>query len=170
SKVGRFLVRWGFELYDRFASRPAAALADGYVALNFARDHLVQYLHLVRSPQTAPSVFTARADAPLLYSVSRGILDEVEREKPTGPDRHFFRATARNRLVSLSHFFYAPIPERRERRFRLAVGTVGLLLVAAVVGSLVKASVDYDPVYNDRLRQMRERVEQSQQGEADGGT
>src|SRR5438477_355102 len=55
----RFFGRLFANLYERLASRYPAILADAYVALNFGRDHLIQYLHYLR--KGAQATLTARA-------------------------------------------------------------------------------------------------------------
>ncbi len=147
------------ELFDRLFSRAPAFVADAYVALNHGRDPLIQYYAYLRSRREEP--LTARADAPLLYRTSRDLLEALEREPPSAEDRQLFRATLRNRLVSLSRFFYAPVMEQHTRVFRRAAAALAMVGLAGLLSVWVSRSVDYHPVYVERM---------SNAGGVDGGT
>jgi hypothetical protein len=155
-------------LYMRFASRQAAFVADSYAALSFAAHHLVQHFHFLRTRDE--SVLTARGDATLLNRTSRDILDALAKKKPTGLDRQLFRATPRNRLVSLSRFFYGPILEEHGRRFRFVAALAAAAVVCTLVAAAVANAVTYHPTYVDRIKKMEQRLAESQSGGPDAGT
>ncbi len=155
------------ELYARFFSRAPAAVADAYAALNSGRDHLIQYYALLRSQEEG--ALTARADGPALYRASRDILDALEDSVPEGKDRQIFRATVRNRLISLSRFFYSPIPERHARSLRVTAAAVLVATLTGLVALSVTRSFDYHSTYLERMRGMQERLDETSPGGADGG-
>jgi hypothetical protein len=155
-------------LYQRFASRPTALVADAYAALSFATHHLIQYLHYLRTRDE--SALTARGDATLLNRTSRDILDALAGEQPAGDDRQLFRATPRNRLVSLSRFFYTPIPEEHGRWFRRAAAIGAAAVACLLVAAAVAEAVHYHPTYVDRIEKMEQRLAESQSGGPDAGT
>jgi hypothetical protein len=159
---------WLSDLFLRVFSRAPAFVADAYAALNFGRDHLIQYYAYLRSQDEKP--LTARADAPQLYRVSRDLLEMLGNEPPSGKDKQLFRATLRNRLVSLSRFFYTPVAEEHARVFRIGAAVLVAAAVAMVMGLTVTRSLDYHSVYLERMQQMRERLAETHAGGADGGT
>lgn len=157
------------ELYLRYLSRAPAVVADAAAALSAGRDHLVQYYFLLRS--TDERHLTVRADGPRLHRASRDILNQLAAEEPAGEDRQLFRATLRNRLVSLSRFFYSPLEERHARSFRkTALAVLGAAL-AVLLSVKAAGAIDYHPMYLERMREQHARAaEANSTGGADGGT
>src|SRR6476469_2812459 len=90
---------------SRIASPIRARLADSYAALNFARHHLIQFLHYSWARQ--PELLTARARPQKLEAVSKQMMHEVVAAKQPPP------GALRARLVWLSQFFADPIVDRR---------------------------------------------------------
>ena len=141
----------------RVMARYPARIADAYPALNFARDHFLQYLHYRWAGVT--DLMTARARADGLADMSNQILQHV-REAP----RSRGARQLRRRLIWLSWFFAEPITDPWETRARrlLAVGVAVAVIAAA--GVVVKHAVDYAPIYADRIEAQRRAIsEQNQQ-------
>jgi hypothetical protein len=160
-KLFRVLERIAIDAHRRFFARYPATIADGYAALNRGLHHLIQHLDYKRTG--SDDGLTARADEPLLASTSSEVLRRIAAESG-GPGDH-----TRNRLVWLSQHLFAPIPEARSLALRvlltlmIAVGTVGAL------GAWVIASIEYQPVYEKRMADMKQKIEQAREkGEADG--
>jgi hypothetical protein len=143
--------------YRRWASLPAAFVADAYAALGSGADHLVQYLHHARTGDE--SHLTARADATLLASTTRDILEATAAEQPPGEDRQALLATPRRRLMSLSPFFDRPGPRLHARWMRRAASLGAAAVVAALLGRAVVAAVAYHPQYMERIRMQEQRAE-----------
>jgi hypothetical protein len=145
SRVARVLTRPVLALYTRFFSGPAARVADAHAALNQGLHHLIQYLCFLKGEDE--SRLTARADMPKLIKTSREMMERIEYARPTAEEQLLLAATPRNRLVWLSRFFHAPLASRSHRLRRvLGVGAL-VLVVAVVVGLLVRDAVDYHPRY-----------------------
>jgi len=128
-------------------SRAGARLADAYTVLNFARDHLVQYLYYLWAGPT--ELATARARGDQLHAVSAQILERIRvgavtRARPL-----------RRRLVWISGFFVAPIVEPLAPWARRLVATLAVAGVIAAGGALVRRSLDYHRVYVDRTLQQQ---------------
>jgi hypothetical protein len=130
----------------RLGSRAAARLADLYPALNFARDHLVQYLHYRWSGTT--DLLTARARSDRLHDTSIRILQQLR--EPPGPHRGRPRSV-RRRLIWLSWFVAEPIIDRWDTWSRRLVAVAAIAALVAVAGVIVKQSVDYHPTYVERI-------------------
>ena len=141
----------------RIASPIRARLADSYAALNFARHHLIQFLHY--SWQRNADVLTARARPLRLAAVSRTLLKDVVDAKKPPP------GALRARLVWLSQFFADPIVDRRAVIVRRVAAGVAAAALVAALGIAVQRSIAYHPVYLERM-QAQERV--LQKGPADG--
>jgi len=120
-----------------------ARLADSYAALNFARHHLIQYLHYTWTRDT--SALTARARPARLHEVSTHILAQLSDPKARPP------RAIRARLSWLSQFFAEPIIDRRSvLAGRVVAGAViAALLVAA--GFAVRRSISYHATYIERM-------------------
>lgn len=141
----------------RIASPIRARLGDAYAALNFARHHLIQFLHY--SWRRNGDVLTARARPAQLAAVSKQLLRDVVDAKQPPP------AALRARLVWLSQFFSDPIVDRRAVIVRrVAAGVVAAALVVAL-GFAVKRSIAYHPVYVERMHAQERAL---QKGPADG--
>lgn len=141
----------------RIASPIRARVADAYAALNFARHHLIQFLHY--SWRRNAEVLTARARPAMLAAVSKQLLHDVVDAKQPPP------AALRARLVWLSQFFADPIVDRRAAIIRrVAAGVVAAALVVAL-GIAVKRSIAYHPVYVERMHAQERAL---QKGPADG--
>jgi hypothetical protein len=169
SWLTRKVVRLGLAIRDRFFAWPAARVGDCYVALNHGLDHLIQYLYMSVPGDLEKGLLTARANPPQLFSTSKEIIEAVGRTAPDAKDRHIFGATPRSRIEQLAALFYAPIAPRTGRAVR-ALAVAGVLLVAglATAHAAIKA-LDYDPVYQQRMREMTARASEAQGG-VDGGT
>jgi hypothetical protein len=141
----------------RINSPIRAHLADAYATLNFARHHLIQFLHY--SWQHNVEVLTARARPARLAAVSKQLLREVVDAKQPPP------AALRARLVWLSQFFSDPIVDGRAVIIRRVVAGVAAAAVLAALGIAVERSIAYHPIYVDRM-QAQERA--LQKGPADG--
>ncbi|HET7499742.1 MAG TPA: hypothetical protein VFK02_02035, partial [Kofleriaceae bacterium] len=127
----------------RLTSRARARLADSYAALNFARHHLIQYLHYGWKHDA--DALTARARPAQLHEVSTRILAEVCAPQARPP------RAIRARLVWLSQLFAEPIVDRRGvLAGRVAVGAV-IAALLAVAGIAVKRSIEYHPTYVERV-------------------
>jgi hypothetical protein len=127
-------------------TRASARLADAYTVLNFARDHLVQYLYYQWAGPT--ELVTSRARADQLHAVSAQILERIRVGATT-------RARPlRRRIIWLSGFFVAPIVERAiwARRVIAAVAVAGLVAAAGVI---VERSVAYHRIYVERIDQQQ---------------
>lgn len=145
--------------YRRWLSRHRALVADAHAALHGAGHHLIQYL-----------AWTQWRDQRLLTSASAGsraiateeILRRIAAEPPDRLDRHFFRATVRNRLVWLSRFTRSPILEAREARYRrlwwLAIAIATLLSLTFAI----KRAIDYHPIYLDTIEEERRLIDSAE--------
>jgi hypothetical protein len=164
------LIRWapGFLAWvrARFLSRPAATIADAYVALHSGLDALVQYFH-VRGGGDA-SVLTHRANAPQLLSTTQRIVAELEERAPSKAEQQSFRATPRSRTLRLTELFYAPIAPRGRLRSKVLLALLALLLSGLAVVQATSSALAYHPVFVERMREMQARAAQAQ-GAADGG-
>jgi hypothetical protein len=130
----------------RLGSRATARLADAYAALNFARDHLVQYLYYRASGAT--DLLTARARPDALHDTATQILDRMR--APIAAAAPGARAL-RRRLIWLSTFYARPIADRRAiwTRRLVAAGVAAALVGAG--GALVWQSIGYHPTYAARI-------------------
>jgi hypothetical protein len=124
-------------------SRAAARLADAYTVLNFARDHLVQYLYY-RWAGSA-ELATARARGDQLHEVSVQILERMRAGPATGSP------ALRRRLGWLSAFFVAPIVDHRAIWLGRLVAAVVLAGLLAMAGAIARRSLDYHRVYVERI-------------------
>jgi hypothetical protein len=150
----------------RLSTRVRARLADSYAALHFARHHLIQFLHHSRTGDT--TLLTARARPAQLHETSRKILrltgDGGTSVNPAGQTRVDKGYTV-PRLAWLSRFFAERIHDRRGAiASRVTAGALIAALLAAV-GIAVKRSIDYHPVYVDRMNVQQQWLEK---GSADG--
>jgi hypothetical protein len=127
-------------------SRAQARLADLYPALNFARDHLVQYLHYRWSGTT--DLLTARARSDRLHDTSIQILRQLR--EPPEPRRGRARGV-RRRLIWLSWFFTEPIVDRWDTWSRRLVAVCAIAALVAVAGVIARQSIDYHPIYVERI-------------------
>lgn len=152
------------EVYRRLFSRAPAMLADGFTALNLARHHLIQYLYHIGWQQE--DLLSARADGPELAAISREIFERVRGTKSGRLDRQRRRATVRNRLVWLSHFFHTGLAAPGRRWVRILVGAV--VSLTAIAGSffLVKQAVDYHPTYAERIAALERKIKESKREKA----
>lgn len=141
----------------RLASPLRARLADAYAAVNFARHHLIQFLHY--SWRRDADVLTARARPVQLAAVSKQLLRDVVDAKQPPP------AALRARFVWLSQFFTDPIVDRRAVIVRRVAAGVTAAALAVALGIAVKRSIAYHPTYVERM-QAQERA--LQKGSADG--
>jgi hypothetical protein len=143
--------------FARPSSRVRARIADSYAALNFARHHLIQYLHHAWTRNG--DALTARARPAVLHEVSTRILAEVADPRARPP------RAIRARLIWLSQFFAEPIVDRRRvLARRVAAGAViAALLVAA--GIAVRRSIGYHPTYVERMNAQQRDVKK---GPVDG--
>jgi hypothetical protein len=141
----------------RITSPIRARVADAYATLNFARHHLIQFLHY--SWQHNAEALTARARPARLAAVSRQLLREVVDAKQPPP------AALRARLVWLSQFFADPIIDGRAVIIRrVATGVAAAALIAAL-GIAVQQAIAYHPIYVERMQAQERAV---QKGAADG--
>jgi hypothetical protein len=150
----------------RFFSRPAATIADAFVALNSGLDALVQYFYVRRGGD--PALLTARADAPRLLQTTQRIVAEIEQRPATALEEQSLRATPRSRTLRLVELFYAPIASRGRLRPRLLLGLLALALGGLAVVQATSSAMAYHPVFVERMREMQERAARDQ-GAADGG-
>ncbi|HTM20981.1 MAG TPA: hypothetical protein VL172_10750 [Kofleriaceae bacterium] len=135
--------------------RQPAVIADAYAALNFARHHLAQYL--AWQVWRREDLLTARAHAPELERESRAILAALEAEKAREP--RTAGATPRRRLIWLSGFLSERLRSRGARLWRRAV-VAGVLVGGLVAAGLaVKQAVDYHPVWLERMKEQRARLQ-----------
>ena len=141
----------------RIASPIRARLADAYATLNFARHHLIQFLHY--RWQRNVDVLTARARPVRLAAVSKELLKDVVDAKKPPP------SALRARLVWLSQFFADPIVDRRAVIIRRVAAGVAAAALIVALGFAVQRSIAYHPVFVDRM-QAQERA--LQKGPADG--
>jgi hypothetical protein len=134
--LGQRARRWA----TRLSSPWRARLADSYAALNFARNHLIQYLHYMCTGQS--DLLTARARPAELDDASQRALRSLGRDAPRD---------IRVRLTWLSQFFPEPIVDRRgDIASRVAAGA-GIAALLAAIGFAVMRSIDYHPIYVDRM-------------------
>jgi hypothetical protein len=143
----------------RLTSRVRARLADSYVALNFARHHLIQYLYYTWTRQA--DALTARARPARLHEVSTRILAEVS-DPAARPPR-----AIRARLTWLSQFFAEPIVDRRSvvaSRVAVAAAIAALLVAAGVAAN---RSIAYHSTYVERINA---QVRDLKKGPVDGET
>jgi hypothetical protein len=166
-RLARLSQRLG-DFFRRIFSRPLAVIADSYAALNYGRDHLIQYYAYLRDPNHPQ--LTVRADAMSLFRTSRDILDQIASTPASGEDLQLFRATLRNRLISLSQFFYTPVEELRARVVRVFTGLAALGAVALLVIISILGAVEYHPLYLQRMREMQLRAAETNSGVVDGGS
>ena len=147
----------------RLGSRGHARLADAYAALNFARDHLVQYLYYRWSGAT--DLLTARARPERLHETSTQIVARLHQPPTTPPGPR----SIRRRLTWLSSFFAAPIIDRRDRWTRRLVAAGVIAAVLAFAGAVVHRAIDYHAIYAARIeaqqRAASERNDQRNQKE-----
>ena len=148
----------------RLGSGGHARLADAYAALNFARDHLVQYLYYRWSGAT--DLLTARARPEQLHATATRIVERLREPpvaSPPGP------RAIRRRLTWLSSFFAAPIVDRRDRWVRRLVAAGAIAAALAGAGILVQRAIDYHAIYAARIeaqqRAASERNDQRKQKE-----
>jgi hypothetical protein len=141
----------------RIASPIRARVADAYATLNFARHHLIQFLHYSWRHDTA--ALTARARPTRLAAVSRQLLRDVVDAKQPPP------AALRGRLVWLSQFFADPIVDGRAMIIRRITAGVAAAAVVVLLGIAVQQSIAYHPIYVERMH-VQER--DLQKGPADG--
>jgi len=142
-------------------TKTAEIIADGYAALNRGLHPLIQYLDYLRTKSDAH--LTARADEPLLAGTTTEILRRVIAEDEKPQDR------AQRRLFSLAEYLSGDVHVARSK-LRVAVYAVAALVAAAFAVSAIKETIDYQPVYEKRMRELELKVEQAKQkGEpADG--
>ncbi len=145
------------KLAARIGSPIRARLADSYAALNFARHHLIQFLHY--SWQRNEGLLTARARPVQLAAVSKLLLQTLVDAKEPPP------GALRARLVWLSQFFADPIVDRRAVIIRRVAAGVAAAAVVVALGFAVKRSIAYHPVYVERMRHQESAL---QKGPADG--
>ncbi len=93
---------------------------------------------------------TARADEPTLFATSTEILGRLAGDE----DR---------RLVWLSQHHYAPIPEARPRARRVLVTLALIAGIGVMLAGAVSRSLEYHPVYIERIRALKQRIEQARQ-------
>jgi hypothetical protein len=144
----------------RITSRQRSRIADAYAAMNFARHHLIQYVHYLRTRST--ELLTARAKSDALHRTSMRILTQIDTVPKKG------EAALVRRLVWLSRFFAEPVADPRTAKLRrlTAAAVIATLLVAA--GVAVKRSLDYHAVYTQRIEaQERELAKSKQDAERD---
>lgn len=127
-------------------SRAQTRLADLHPVLNFARDHLVQYLYYRWSGAT--ELLTARARSDRLHDTSIQILDQL-REPPVAARGR--PHSLRRRLIWLSWSFAEPIIDRWDSWVRRLVWGLVIAGVAATAGVFAKRSIDYHPIYVERI-------------------
>ena len=148
-------------LYERWFSRYPCLLADAYVALNLARNHLIQYLYLVGWKDQ--ELITARADSDKLHQVSKQVFDFVKDHQTKDKDLKLSRASIPNRLVWLSQFFESSLQERKRTGLRILTGTAVTLLTCGILALLVKQAIDYHPIYEDRMLKMLQELEKEEE-------
>jgi hypothetical protein len=153
-------------LRARFFSRPAATVADAYVALHSGLDALVQYFHLRRGGD--PALLTARANAPGLLATTQTIVGELEQSTPSKQEEQSLRATPRSRTLRLVELFYAPIAPRGRLRPKVLLALLALALGGLAIVQATSSAMAYHPVFVERMREMQARAAQDQ-GAADGG-
>ena len=141
----------------RTSSPIRARLADGYAALNFARHHLIQFLHY--RWRSNSGLLTARARPAQLAAVSKQLLRDVVDAKQPPP------AALRARLVWLSQFFADPIVDRRAVIIRRVAAGVAAAALVVALGIAVERSIAYHPVYVERMHAEERAL---QKGPADG--
>ena len=154
-------------LAETFTSRFPTFVADAYAALNFGRDHLIQYLYLRQTHETHG--LTSRARPEHLEQRSAELLDAAANWSCTPRERFALHASHRNRLVWLSRLCPRPIDEPREARLRIVVAGVIALATAAYVSIAVKRAVDYHPVYVDGIAKHERRLRATEQAGQDRG-
>ena len=159
-----------------FTSRYRSRIADSYAALNFARHHLIQYLHYRWSGE--PDHLTARGRSERLLETTKQILLQVAPEpakqhaKPQDDDarRAERPRSLRSRLVWLSRFFPEPIVDRRDAKLRKLTAAAVIAAVLVAVGIMTKQSINYHAIYAQRIEaQERELAKSKQDGERNPG-
>lgn len=142
----------------RITSPQRSRIADAYAAMNFARHHLIQYVHYLRTNDT--ELLTARARSDGLHRTSTRILKLLE-TAPKQPD-----AAPRRRLVWLSRFFAEPIADPRAAKLRRVTAAAAVAALLAAAGVAVKRSVDYHTVYTQRIEAQERELARSRQDAA----
>ncbi len=157
-------VRAAVDLHRRLLSRAPALLADGYAALNLARNHLVQYLYYAGFAQD--DLLSARADGPELQAISNEIFARVRAQESGSLDRQRRRATVRNRLVWLSQFFDTGLSMPRRRWAGIMAYALVSLSVLAGSFFLFKQAADYHATYVQRMAEQEQKIEESKRESA----
>jgi hypothetical protein len=148
--------------FARITSPLRSRLADAYAAMNFARHHLIQYLHYVRTKNT--ELLTARARLDVLHRTSTRILSQIE-----AAPKHRNTAALNRRLVWLSRFFAEPVVDARAVKVRRLVAAAVIAAVLAAAGFAVKRAVDYHTVYAQRIEAQERALAKSRQDAAEKG-
>jgi hypothetical protein len=141
--------------YRRFFARHPAIVADGFAGLNRGLDHLIQYLFHSRTKDV--ELLTARADEPTLAATSAEILRRIEAE-PEG-----VQDDLRNRIVWLSQQLHAPIAEPRRLALKAIAALILLLGFGGALALKVIESMEYQPIYEKRIRDQRQKIEEARQ-------
>ncbi len=130
-------------------SRYPAIIADSYVALNFGRDHLVQYLYYLETGRA--DRFTTRGTPAELRRTAVDIFRTAHERPAARVDALVTCASPRNRQVWLSRFFTDAIEARREVLARRIVLAAAAATVCFLLGAAVVRAVDYHPTYVERI-------------------
>lgn len=135
-------------LARRLWARAATITADGYAALNFARDHLIQYLYLRETGNI--EALTTRADEEELFAASVRLLRKIEQRSESPSSSLHLR-----RLIWLSRMFPEPIEEPHDARRRWV--TASALALAAVIGVGVATyrALSFHPTYVKRIEERK---------------
>ncbi len=148
----RRILGWIAAPYKLVFARSRAIIEDGFATLNFAHNHLVQYLAW-RFWQR-DDVLTARAYAPEMEDQSDEIFFNVLGWEPSGSESDPGDRDLRDRLLWLSEHGAKPMHTRRGllvRRLALAgIALAGLI----AVGAAVKRASDYHPTYLERIQEI----------------
>ncbi|OQW47969.1 MAG: hypothetical protein A4S09_14320 [Proteobacteria bacterium SG_bin7] len=137
-------------LYQIGFGRYSAILATAYIALNFGKHHMIQYLYLLRDGSL--ETLTTMADSDQLFKVSVEILSEFGSAYKSRPELRVPGNTCENRLVWLSQHFYSPIEESRGFGFRAAFLVLGLTLGIGWVQDHISETQKYTAIYRDRIQ------------------
>jgi hypothetical protein len=129
-------------------------LGDAYAALHFAYHHLVQYVYY-RHSWTA-EVLTARAAADELAAATATVFARVG-EGSSAPAAGPASRSARRRLARLAALGGRPVHVRRKRRLRLGLAGAAGAVVLVALSIAIKRSVDYHPVYTQRMAEQQQR-------------
>jgi len=152
------LVHRILDFYKNHFSKHPAFVADAYVVLQHGRHHLAQYIYYWASGET--DLLTQRGNRQQLQKVSKQIFSKFQRISRSKEDLHRNRATPFNRMIWLSQFFSAGVPDYPYKKGKPIVPALMGLLALLVIGFEFTKAYEYRPVYEQRMTDVKEQIKE----------